>query len=63
MTDRLNDIKKTASRLAISPWTVRRLVDRGGLRGVRVGRRVLISEREIIRVINNGCGHNKRQAE
>ena len=54
MTDKLHDIRATALRLAVSPWTVRRLVDRGELRGVRVGRRVLISEREIVRVIRHG---------
>lgn len=54
MTDRLRSIQEAADRLGISPWTVRRLADRGELRSVRMGRRVLISEREIVRVINNG---------
>ena len=61
MTDKLHDIREAASRLAVSPWTVRRLVGRGDLRGVRVGRRVLVSEKEILRVIQNGCGDNKRR--
>lgn len=55
--DRLHDIRETAIRLRVSPWTVRRLIDRAELRGVRVGRRVLVSESEILRVIRYGCGH------
>jgi excisionase family DNA binding protein len=54
--DRLHDIREAAARLAVSPWTVRRLIDRAELRGVRVGRRVLVSEAEIMRVIRQGCG-------
>jgi excisionase family DNA binding protein len=59
MTDKLNSIVETASRLRVSPWTVRRLIDRAELRGVRVGRRVLVSEREILRVIKHGAGGRK----
>jgi excisionase family DNA binding protein len=54
MTDQLHDIRATAERLSVSPWTIRRLIDAGHLRGVRVGRRVLVSEREILRVIRKG---------
>jgi excisionase family DNA binding protein len=61
VTDKLHNIRATAARLAISPWTVRRLVDRGHLQGVRVGRRVLVSEREILRVIRHGAGGRKRR--
>lgn len=59
MTDKLNNILETASRLRVSPWTIRRLVDRGELRGVRIGRRVLVSEREILRIIRNGTKRRK----
>jgi excisionase family DNA binding protein len=59
MTDKLNSIFETAGRLCVSTWTIRRLVDRGELRCVRVGRRVLISEREIMRVIRDGTGGHK----
>jgi excisionase family DNA binding protein len=59
--DRLHDIREAAARLAVSPWTVRRLIDRAELRGVRVGRRVLVSEREILRVIQHGTGGRKRR--
>jgi excisionase family DNA binding protein len=42
-TDRLHDIRHTALLMGVSPWTVRRLINRGQLRGVRRGRRVLVS--------------------
>lgn len=55
VTDRLHDIRETAARIGVSPWTVRRLIKRGEVRAVRVGRRrVLVSEKEIRRVIDNG---------
>lgn len=60
VTDQLHSIREAAARLSISPWTVRRLIDRAELRGVRVGRRVLVSEREILRVIRFGCGHRTK---
>jgi len=60
MTDKLNDIRTTAGRIGVSPWTVRRLIRRGHLRGVHVGRRILVSEKEIIRVIRQGTTHAVR---
>ena len=54
ITDRLNDIRQTAARIGVSPWTVRRLIDRGHVRSVNIGRRVLVSESEILRLIKNG---------
>ena len=58
--DRLHDIRETAARLAVSPWTVRRLAGRGDLRVVRLGRRLLVSESEILRLIKNGTSRRKR---
>jgi excisionase family DNA binding protein len=53
--DQLHGIPETAARIGVSPYTVRRLIKNGDLRAVRVGRRrVLISEKEIVRVIDNG---------
>jgi excisionase family DNA binding protein len=57
--DRLHNIREAAARLAISPWTVRRLADRGDLRVVRLGRRLLVSESEILRLIRNGTKRRK----
>jgi excisionase family DNA binding protein len=47
----LNDYGATATRLAVSRTTVERLVRRGDLRAVRIGRRVLVSDVEIARFI------------
>ena len=54
VADKLNDIRETANRLNVSPWTIRRLIDRGHVRSVNIGRRVLVSESEILRLIKNG---------
>jgi len=55
MTDKLNDIRTTAERIGVSPWTVRRLIKRGEVRAVRIGqRRVLVSEKEILRLVAKG---------
>jgi excisionase family DNA binding protein len=55
MTDQLRSVQEAADRLAVSPWTLRRAIRRGEIRAVRVGRRrVLIAEREILRVIEKG---------
>jgi excisionase family DNA binding protein len=59
MTDRLHDIRATAERIGVSRWTVRRLIQRGHLRGVHVGRRILVSEKEIVRVITHGTRRGK----
>ncbi len=55
MADSLISISAAAARLAVSPFTIRRLVKSGKLRAVRVARRVLIPESEIARVISQGC--------
>jgi len=59
--DRLHNIREAATRLAISPWSVRRLAARGALRVVRVGRRILVAESEILHIIKNGCGRQRRR--
>ncbi len=52
-TDSLNDYLTTAIRLAVSRTTVGRLVRRGDLRAVCIGRRVLVSDGEIARFIRD----------
>jgi len=54
--DRLESIADVSKRLAVSSFTVRRLIKTKELRAVRVGKRVLISEAEIARVVAQGCG-------
>jgi excisionase family DNA binding protein len=54
--DRLESIEETSRRLAVSSFTVRRLVKAGQVRAVRVGKRLLIPGSEIERIIASGCG-------
>lgn len=54
--EQLNDISETSKRLKISTFTTRRLIKAGHLRAVRIARRVLVPERELQRVITEGCG-------
>jgi len=55
-SDRLEPIAEVSKRLAVSSFTVRRLIRANQLRAVRVSKRVLVPESEIERVIREGCG-------
>ena len=55
-SERLEQIDEVSKRLAVSTFTVRRLIKAKQLRAVRVGKRVLIPTGEIERVIREGCG-------
>ena len=57
----LSSIHETAMRFGVSTFTVRRLVRAKQLRAVRVGKRVLIPDVEIARVITEGCGKHVDQ--
>jgi excisionase family DNA binding protein len=52
----LRSIKEASQMLAVSTFTVRRLIKAKELRAVRVGKRVLVSTSEVERVISEGCG-------
>jgi excisionase family DNA binding protein len=54
--ERLQSVEEVSKRLAISSFTTRRLIKTKQLRAVRVGKRVLVPESEIERVIAEGCG-------
>ena len=54
--ERLHSVEEVSKRLAISSFTTRRLIKTKQLRAVRVGKRVLVPESEIERVIAEGCG-------
>jgi excisionase family DNA binding protein len=51
---RLKSVNETARTLGVSPLTVRRFIKAGSLRSVRVGKRVLLSEKELARVMAQG---------
>jgi excisionase family DNA binding protein len=59
MTDtgeRLASVEEASRRFSVSIFTTRRLIKTKDLRAVRVGKRVLVPESEIERVIAHGCG-------
>ena len=47
-------IQKAAELLGISPWTVRKYIHGNKLRTVRIGRRVLIEQSELRRIVEAG---------
>ena len=53
---RLHSVEETSRQLSVSTFTTRRLIKAKQLRAVRVGKRVLIPESEIERVMAEGCG-------
>jgi excisionase family DNA binding protein len=59
--ERLWSVEKSSERLSVSTFTTRRLIKSGELRAVRVGRRLLVPESEISRVITEGCGKHAGQ--
>jgi excisionase family DNA binding protein len=54
---KLLSINDAADTLGISTFTLRRFLKRGVLRSVRVGRRVLLPETEVLRIVDEGCGY------
>lgn len=52
--EHLHGVHKTARRLDVSPWTIRKWCQTGQLASIRLGARRLISESEIQRAIANG---------
>jgi excisionase family DNA binding protein len=54
--EKLHSVEETGGKLAVSSFTVRRLIKAGEMRAVRVGKRVLIPGSEIERIIAEGCG-------
>jgi excisionase family DNA binding protein len=52
----LASVEAASLRLSVSTYTTRRLIKAKLLRAVRVGKRVLVPQSEIDRVIAHGCG-------
>lgn len=50
----LRNIQQAAELLNLSPWTIRAYIREGRLRPVRLGRRVLLTESELERLIAEG---------
>ncbi len=52
--ENLLTVEDAAQVLGISPWTVRRYISVKRIRPVRIGRRVLLEQREVRRIIEEG---------
>lgn len=52
--EQLHSLREAGKRFSVSPWTVLRAINRGEIRGVRIGRHWRISDKEIARVIRGG---------
>jgi excisionase family DNA binding protein len=60
--ERLTSVDEVSRRLAVSTFTTRRLIKAKQIRAVRVGKRLLVPESEIERVIAQGCGKHAGRA-
>lgn len=60
MTEQLFGVEDAAKKLAISPWTLRAYIQRGTVRTVRIGRRVLLSADELRRIVEHGSEPGRR---
>ena len=58
--DVLFNIKEAASKLKVSPLTLRGWIYKGRLTPVKLGRRVLLTERELERFIAEGMRQGKK---
>ena len=54
MIEPLESIESAARILALSPWTVRAYIRQGKITPVRIGRRVLVEQSEIRRMVEAG---------
>jgi excisionase family DNA binding protein len=59
----LKSVEEAAGLLGISPWTVRSYIKTGKLRPVRLGRRVLLGEDELERLVAEGQERREAPAE
>jgi len=50
----LNGVNEAATKLSISPWTLRAHLRRGNSRAVRCGKRILIHKDELERISRQG---------
>ena len=61
--EQLYDIPTAAGLLGISPWTLRSYIARNLVNPVRIGRRVLLDEEELKRIVENGKAGNAPRKE
>jgi excisionase family DNA binding protein len=54
MIEQLENIESAARALSLSPWTIRAYIRQGKIHAVRIGRRVLLEQQELQRLIDEG---------
>lgn len=54
--EQLRTLREVAKRFSVSPWTIKRMLDRAEIQGIKIGRRWRVSEAEIRRILSNGTG-------
>jgi len=59
----LMSIERAAQVLGISPWTVRRYIATKKIRPIKIGRRVLLEEQELQRIVEAGRARAHEQRE
>jgi excisionase family DNA binding protein len=59
----LRSVKQAAELLGISHWTVRAYIRDGKLQTVRLGRRVLLTEEELERLVAENSGIQEAEPE
>jgi excisionase family DNA binding protein len=47
-------VEESAQALSLSPWTIRKYIEEGKIKAVKIGRRVLIEPSELQRLIEEG---------
>jgi len=57
----LHSVEEAAELLRVKPVTIRAWITQGRLMPVRLGRRVLLTEREIQRFIESGMRQNRKE--
>jgi excisionase family DNA binding protein len=60
MSNKLHSIAETAESLGVSKDTVRRLIESGAVKSVRIARRVMVPESEVERACTHGVGARGR---
>jgi excisionase family DNA binding protein len=48
------NVKEAGAALGLSPWTIRRYINDGKIKTVRLGRRVLVEPSECLRLVEEG---------
>lgn len=59
--NKLSGVDETSKRLGVSSATVRRKIKDGSIRTVRLGRRLLVPEDEVLRICSQGCENARGQ--